>query len=53
VAIPDNANEETPMHCGNCGGCLGHWEEQQRTSQGQMANAESIDLNHGTITRNG
>jgi len=52
VTIPDNADEETPIHCSNCGGYLGLWGELQRDFVRQIANAESIDLNHGTMTKN-
>lgn len=33
MTIPDNADEETPIHCSNCGGYLG--ENCSETSQGR------------------
>jgi hypothetical protein len=52
MTIPENATDDTPVHCSNCGGFLGTWGELQEDFAKQIGNAESVDLDHGTMTKN-
>jgi hypothetical protein len=52
MTVPEDAVDETPIHCSNCGGYLGTWGELQRDFAMQIGNAESVDLDHGTMTKN-
>lgn len=49
--IPEGAAEHTMIHCSNCGAVLGEWGALQDDFAQQIRNAEVIDLNHGTITK--
>lgn len=52
MTIPENVADDTPIHCSNCGGYLGKWGELERNFIRQIADAEIVDLDHGTITKN-
>lgn len=49
--IPEGATEHTEIHCSNCGGYLGEWGMLQDDFATQIRDAEVVDLNHGTITK--
>jgi hypothetical protein len=49
--IPEGATELTPIHCNNCGAFLGTWGDLQDDFHKQIADADSLDLNKGTITK--
>ncbi|MHA6684206.1 hypothetical protein [Mesorhizobium sp. A556] len=49
--IPEGAAEHTEIHCSNCGVVLGEWGALQDDFASQIRDAASIDLNHGTITK--
>jgi hypothetical protein len=49
--IPEGATEHTEIHCSNCGALLGEWGALQDDFASQIRNADVIDLNHGTITK--
>ena len=49
--IPADATDSTPISCSNCGAYLGRWGELQDDFAAQIRDANSLDLNHGTITR--
>jgi hypothetical protein len=50
--IPADADDETAIHCSNCGDYLGTWGELQRDFAKQIGNVDSVDLDHGTMTKN-
>jgi hypothetical protein len=50
--IPEEPDEDTPIRCSGCGALLGTWGELRRDFTRQIASADVIELNHGTITKN-
>ena len=52
MTIPKGANDDTPINCSNCGGYLGKWGDLQNDFARQIRNADSVDLNDGTMTTN-
>jgi hypothetical protein len=52
MAVSEDAVDETPVHCRNCGRYLGTWGELQRHFARQIGSADSIDLDRGTMTKN-
>lgn len=49
--IPEDANDRTPIHCSNCGAYLGTWGELLDDFYKQIEDADTLDLNKGTITK--
>jgi hypothetical protein len=51
MVIPEGATEHTEIHCSNCGVVLGEWGALQDDFADQIRDAVSINLNHGTMTK--
>ena len=51
MEIPENVTDHSPIHCSNCGAFLGEWGDIQDDFQKQIAGADSLDLDDGTITK--
>ncbi|MHA6688649.1 hypothetical protein [Mesorhizobium sp. A556] len=49
--IPEDATEYSEIRCSNCGVGIGEWGALQDDFASQIRDAASIDLNHGTITK--
>lgn len=49
--IPDNAEEDTAIHCSQCGAHLGKWGELQDDFHKQAVNTGAFDLKHGNIVK--
>lgn len=53
MTIPADAGEHTSISCSSCGAHLGKWGQLQNEFLKQTAGADTMDMKHGTIIKNG
>ena len=49
--IPNNSEEQTAIHCRQCGAYLGEWGELQDDFHKQAGDTQAFGLNHGNIVK--